>query len=101
MSCPNKKYRCGKCFSLIDNDFFHLNVNQEEEDDDAAKKTTTKDLTELKEMSTKDELANTTDNAENRPLTKAQKEKRDNMEKSAGWWSKYYASKAKLVYLYC
>ena len=34
---------------------------------------------------------------ENRPLTTLEKLKRYEMEKTAGWWSKYYASKAKLV----
>jgi hypothetical protein len=30
-------------------------------------------------------------------LTTSEKVKRNAMEKSAGWWNKYYASKAKLV----
>jgi hypothetical protein len=30
-------------------------------------------------------------------LTPAQMKKRDEMEKTAGWWNKYYASKAKFV----
>jgi hypothetical protein len=32
-----------------------------------------------------------------RVLTDPEKEKLIKMEKSANWWSKYYASKAKLV----
>lgn len=34
---------------------------------------------------------------EKRVLTSLEKLKRNEMEKTAGWWSKYYASKAKLV----
>ena len=33
----------------------------------------------------------------NRRLTTLEKLKKSEMEKAAGWWSKYYASKAKLV----
>ncbi|CAF4318331.1 unnamed protein product, partial [Rotaria sordida] len=33
---------------------------------------------------------------ENEPLTTLEKIKRNDMEKTAGWWHKYYASKAKL-----
>ncbi len=34
---------------------------------------------------------------EKQPLTTLERLKRNQMEKSAGWWNKYYASKAKLV----
>ena len=34
---------------------------------------------------------------DNRRLTTLEKLKKSEMEKAAGWWSKYYASKAKLV----
>jgi hypothetical protein len=35
-----------------------------------------------------------------RILTNKEKIKRDQMEKVATWWSKYYASKAKIVFLF-
>ena len=53
---------------------------------------------DLKELSTTDQpTTNNAENLENRSLTTLEKVKRNEMEKVAGWWNKYYASKAKLV----
>ncbi|UJR23948.1 hypothetical protein I4U23_026916 [Adineta vaga] len=71
-------------------------LSETKEDDDDDDKATDKGDTELKNISTTDELVTTADNTEDRPLKTVEKVKRDEMEKSAGWWNKYYASKAKL-----
>jgi hypothetical protein len=63
------------------------------EDDDGATKaqSTSKGRNKKQDESDEEEVV------EERPLTTLEKIKRNKMEKEAGWWNKYYASKAKLV----
>lgn len=53
-------------------------------------------ITDLNKIGENDEKEED-EEIEHRKLTTLEKIKRDEMEKNAGWWSKYYASKAKLV----
>ncbi|CAF1313663.1 unnamed protein product [Adineta steineri] len=69
---------------------------QEENDDD----TSSKDAKDKEGKDDKDANAANEpiipDNSEHKPISTLEKIKRNDMEKVAGWWNKYYASKAKL-----
>ena len=67
-----------------------------EEDDDENKESGGRKSNELQEMTSADE-SSPSDELGNRVLKTVEKIKRDEMEKNAGWWNKYYASKARLV----
>ncbi|CAF1235979.1 unnamed protein product [Adineta ricciae] len=70
-------------------------LSQTKEDDDENKESGGKKSNELQEMTSADELS-PSDELGNRVLKTVEKIKRDEMEKNAGWWNKYYASKARL-----
>ncbi len=82
-----------KIFCLINNCFL---FQQKEEDDETPTKTTN----DMKEIGPTGETAPNGENPDIRILTTLEKVKRNEMEKDAGWWNKYYASKAKLVGFY-
>ena len=56
-----------------------------------------KGTSDIKGSDSATDLPTKDDNLEKRHLTTIERLKRDDMEKAAGWWNKYYASKAKLV----
>jgi hypothetical protein len=89
-SCASFGIPSKKIFCLINNFFL---FRQKEDDDETPTKTTN----DLKEIGSTGETVPTGENPENRILTTLEKVKRNEMEKGAGWWNKYYASKAKLV----
>lgn len=68
-----------------------------ESDDDDTLESSNKIKNDLTGSSSPIDSHDNNDNLEKRQLTLEEKFRRAEMEKTAGWWNKYYASKAKLV----